>query len=268
MAVRVSRRTPAAGRCGLRPTRPVHQPAGRPLGAEAWPPLGSGVFTPNGIDPSLPPKPWQALPLFSGAAQTVACLTCHTSALAPAHSPHPPHSHLAEELLVVLDGEAELVLADSPDDPAPRRERCRPGTVAYFPAYQHATIRNVGSTPLRYAMLQWHGDPVASDTTLPVRIVQPDGDDAAGAAVRHRLLFEQPTDFLGKLHAHRTTIEPGGGYAAHADPHDIAIIVLSGRVRIVDGGETPIGAEAGAAVFFRPVPCMGWRTRARCPPSI
>jgi quercetin dioxygenase-like cupin family protein len=43
-------------------------------------------------------------------------------------------------------------------------------------------------------------------------------------------LFEGPTAFLGKLHAHVTELQPGGGYPAHADKYDVAIIVFSGTV--------------------------------------
>jgi Cupin domain len=44
------------------------------------------------------------------------------------------------------------------------------------------------------------------------------------------VLFEGPTAFLGKLHAHVSELQPGAGYAPHADAHDVAIVVLSGRI--------------------------------------
>jgi len=46
--------------------------------------------------------------------------------------------------LVVLDGEAEVLIANAPDDPAPRVERLRRGDFAYYPSFQHHTIRCPG----------------------------------------------------------------------------------------------------------------------------
>ena len=49
---------------------------------------------------------WQPHFLFNGFTETLGHLTCHVSVLEPGVSPHPPHAHLEEEILVVLDGEA------------------------------------------------------------------------------------------------------------------------------------------------------------------
>jgi hypothetical protein len=35
---------------------------------------------------------------------------------------------------------------------------------------------------------------------------------------------------LRKLHSHLTTLAPGGGYDAHVDAHDVAILTLAGTV--------------------------------------
>jgi quercetin dioxygenase-like cupin family protein len=46
-----------------------------------------------------------------------------------------------------------------------------------------------------------------------------------------RSVFSAPTHGLRKLHCHATRLEVGAGYAPHADPYDLAILVQSGRVR-------------------------------------
>ena len=56
-----------------------------------------------------------------------------------------------------------------------------------------------------------------------------------------KLLFQQATDQVPKLHAHLTTLQPGGGYEAHADPYDVAIILLSGEVETVGERVRPLG---------------------------
>ena len=41
------------------------------------------------------------------------------------------------------------------------------------------------------------------------------------------------------LHAHTSVVQPGGGYAAHVDAHDVAIVLHSGKVatlgRVLEG---------------------------------
>jgi quercetin dioxygenase-like cupin family protein len=62
-----------------------------------------------------------------------------------------------------------------------------------------------------------------------------------------RVLFEGPTSFLGKLHAHVTELQPGGGYGAHADKYDVAIIVFSGTVETLGKTLGPGGSIYYAA---------------------
>ena len=204
---------------------PDPQPEAAALAGGAFP-LAMPLPLPTG-------RSWQPHPTFSGRTPNLPLVTAHASVLAAGHQPHPPHSHLEEEILVVLDGTAELTVAAAEDDPSPRTLRASRGDFAYYPAYQHHTIRNVGDRPLTYFMVKWQGPPAAVERTLPVRFEADPGlgqQVAGGPSLSADLLFEDATHFLGKLHAHRTTILPGGGYAAHADAHDIVIVVLSGRL--------------------------------------
>ena len=193
-----------------------------------------------------PPKPWQGFPAFCGPTRTLAEMECHASVLVPGHSPHPPHAHREEELLVPLHGEAELVIATSPTDPGPRRERVRPGSLVYYPAWQHHTIRNPGSEPIAYLMFKWHAAAHDEAAPLGTRIFEYSTGVADAAAPFHtRLLFEEPTGCLGKLHAHSTVLQPGGGYDPHIDAYDVAIVVLSGTVETL--GQT---VGAGSVVYY------------------
>ena len=56
-----------------------------------------------------------------------------------------------------------------------------------------------------------------------------------------RVLFEGPTENLKKLHCHVSTLKPGTGYAPHADPYDVAIIVLEGCVETLGRRVEPCG---------------------------
>ena len=47
---------------------------------------------------------------------------------------------------------------------------------------------------------------------------------------------------LSKLHCHVTELQPGAGYAPHADEHDVMIVVLSGIVETLGQTVTRNGA--------------------------
>lgn len=185
-------------------------------------------------------RAWQPFPAFRGPTRTLAEMGCHASVLAGGHSPHPPHAHCEEELLLPLHGEAEVLIATSPDDPAPRVERLRPGSVIYYPAWQHHTIRNPGTLPIGYLMFRWSATASTAPDAPPLGMhIVEFGDvvpPAGAAPFWTRRLLEGPTTCLGKLHAHLTVLQPGAGYAAHADAYDVAIVMLSGKVETL--GET------------------------------
>ncbi len=172
---------------------------------------------------------WKPYPVFRGPTPNVADLSCHVSVLDPGVTPHPPHDHLEEELLVVLDGEAELVLDG---EGAGRSRVARAGTVAYYPVHQRHTIRGAGPRPVTYLMLKWRGHGSAAESHLETGVFEDDA--SAGIEVadgfRVRRIVEGPTRYLGKLHAHVTTLAPGAGYRPHVDAHDVAILVLAGVV--------------------------------------
>ena len=174
---------------------------------------------------------WQPYHLFSGAARNASVISVHASVLSPGHSPHPPHVHREEEILIVLDGEAELVIPECPEDANPRVEQLREGSFVFYPAYQAHTIRNSIGKPITYLMFKWRGAPIETTGPLVTTIKRLE----AAPATSHipfsaTTLLDGPTAYLTKLHSHLTILQPGSGYAAHADEHDVAIVVLGGRV--------------------------------------
>ncbi len=179
-----------------------------------------------------PTKPWHAFPAFSGPTRTCGDMSCHASVLVGGHVPHPPHSHVEEELLIPLHGEVELTIASGPADAAPRTERLRPGSFVYYPAWQYHTIRNPGTSPVGYLMFKWRAPLTHAPAPLGTGVHR-FGDAAAPADAPpfwlHRV-FEGPTGCLGKLHAHLTALAPGAGYEPHRDAYDVAIVTLEGTV--------------------------------------
>ena len=160
---------------------------------------------------------WNPYPVFSGTPGGRPSLGCHVSVLMPGNSPHPPHSHAEEELLLLLSGEVELRFS--------RREptRLRPGEFVYYPAHFAHTLQTTSMDPATYVMFKWRGEP-AADRGAPLPFGRFDTAGAPG------LLFQASTGQLAKLHSHVTVLEPGDGYVPHTDPYDVAIVILTGEV--------------------------------------
>jgi uncharacterized cupin superfamily protein len=202
--------------------------------------LARSVTLPLAEDPV---KRWAVYSQFRGPTRTFERMSCHISVLSPGHHPHPPHIHPEEEVLIVLDGEVEIEIADDPQSTGSRRLRLRPGMLSYYPSTQHHTIHNVSATPTTYLMFKWHAG--RADTATPLLASVFDYDISAvpdnPKPIVQTLLFQQATHYLGKLHAHLTILQPGAGYEPHADAYDVAIVVLSGEVETVGERVTALG---------------------------
>jgi mannose-6-phosphate isomerase-like protein (cupin superfamily) len=176
---------------------------------------------------------WLPYPLFSGATQSLSFMGCHISVLSPGHSPHPAHAHVEEEVLIVLAGTAEILIAESPNDPYPRLETLQPGQFSYYPAWQHHTIRNISNSPVTYLMFKWRsGSERVGDLEATVFDYRAGMQLVGHKTFSPTLVFEASTCWLNRLHCHVTRLQPAAGYQAHADPYDVALLMLSGRVEI------------------------------------
>ena len=222
---------------------------------------------------------WKPYRMFNGATPIIEELSCHASVLSPGFTPHPPHSHEEEELLIALQGEADLIISDGPSTDYARTERLSPGSFIYYPAGQYHTIRNSGVSPISYLMFKWRGDALTGGTPAGTRIFHFGNVPTENSkAFRAYPIVEQSTAYLGKLHAHLTIMQPDAGYTPHVDAHDVAIIVLSGQIETLDQilkphgviyysagqphGLRNIGAEpAQYLVFEFHAPNKSWRTR-------
>ena len=193
-------------------------------------------------------KGWQPHPIFRGSTDTHDFLSCHASVLAPHNIPHPPHAHIEEEILIVLEGNAELLLGNDQDLEKAEAHPAGAGTFVYYPAYRYHTLRSVGPGPLTYLMFKWRSGPFETVEILDTKIV----DTADRSAKPPKpwqtwLLFERPTNFLRKLHAHLSEVTPGSGYEPHRDAYDVAILLLSGRIETLGCTVEPFGVVYYAA---------------------
>lgn len=161
------------------------------------------------------------------------------SILSPGITPHEPHSHQEEELLIMLSGETDIVRPDKEIANIETREIIRPGSFVYYPAFQPHTIHNVSKKPATYLMFKWQTQETSKKNNLNTKIFSYSKDPKSNRIestneISQTQIFNNPTRYLHKLHCHITTLQPGAGYPPHADSYDVAILLLEGIVETLD----------------------------------
>ena len=79
---------------------------------------------------------------------TVDQLEMHVTTLDPGQSPHPPHRHVNEELIILREGHVET-LSDG------KWVKVDPGSVIFNASNSLHGLRNIGSTPATYHVINW-----------------------------------------------------------------------------------------------------------------
>lgn len=173
---------------------------------------------------------WKPYPFFEGSTANVRNLSSHASTLRCGHSPHAPHRHEDEELLLLLAGEVNLLLPDLEGGPS-ARVRMKAGQFVYYPADFAHSLETVSEEPANYLMFRWWAGGAPGGKPLGHgRFDLTDAESGPGPEFRTHVVFEGATDWLSKLHCHTSTLAPGAGYDVHVDAHDLAIVVLEGEV--------------------------------------
>ena len=182
---------------------------------------------------------WKPYPLFSGATFFMDHFSCHISVLSPGIMPHQPHAHAEEELLIMLSGEADLVLPGKISDVHEERIRIYPGNFVFYPPFNHHTIHNVGSVPATYLMFKWD-NVSAAGASKPAEPLEAklfcydrstiDIGSKLAQGIAYQEVLNGPTIYLSKLQSHMTALQTGAGYQPHGDAYDVAILLLSGTI--------------------------------------
>lgn len=201
--------------------------------------------------PSKQDKPWAIFTIFDGPTTRLAMLDCHLSVLQPGVTPHPPHQHLEEEILMPLSGPLAVIRASGANASDQTVEMAAPGQMIYHAPNEFHTIRAEDPDhPATYLVFKWHATPSTKpETALRSSIIDFDRPEFASsddsAKWTTNVVFESPTPYLAKLHGHLSTLKPGGGYDPHSDSYDVAVILLSGVVETLDRQ-----VEAPSVVFY------------------
>jgi mannose-6-phosphate isomerase-like protein (cupin superfamily) len=85
---------------------------------------------------------------FSGATDQVQSMTAGSLRLKPGKSPHSPHEHSEEELMIVTEGMGEIILEG-------RVTKVAPGCMMYCAAGRVHGITNTGKSPLLFYFYKW-----------------------------------------------------------------------------------------------------------------
>ena len=88
----------------------------------------------------------KAYQILNGSTHSGFLLDVHETELAPGGVPHPPHSHVHEEMLFVREGELEFIRGG-------RTTLLGPGSCAYIASNELHGYRNPGAAPAKYFVL-------------------------------------------------------------------------------------------------------------------
>jgi mannose-6-phosphate isomerase-like protein (cupin superfamily) len=111
------------------------------------PPLLSMV---RPLEIPLPPdeaKDWRTYGVFNGPSKCMRGWDCHVSVLTQGASPHPPHRHADEEILMLLSGEVDLLLPGLRTAVGGERRQLRPGQFVYYPSNFAHTLQTTSEAP-------------------------------------------------------------------------------------------------------------------------
>jgi quercetin dioxygenase-like cupin family protein len=87
---------------------------------------------------------------FMGPEHSGFTLEMHETVLGPNTETHPPHTHEHEEIIVLVEGTVEVSVDG-------RKETVETGSVIYYEANRPHSLRNAGTTPCRYYVVELRG---------------------------------------------------------------------------------------------------------------
>jgi mannose-6-phosphate isomerase-like protein (cupin superfamily) len=112
--------------------------------------LGSTVFHWNQTKP-VKNANGEVRSLCKQPTATIDQLEMHITTLNPGSSPHPPHTHVNEELIILREGLVETLSNG-------QWVRVEPGSVIFNASNSLHGLRNIGTAPATYHVINWSPD--------------------------------------------------------------------------------------------------------------
>ena len=109
--------------------------------------MQSSAFEWNAI-PAKETKVGSVRSFFKAPTATLEELELHVTTLNPGQEPHPPHRHPNEEMVIIREGTVEVLVNGD-------WKRLGPGSVLFNASNQLHGLRNVGSVPAIYHVINW-----------------------------------------------------------------------------------------------------------------
>src|SRR6187401_3782714 len=159
----------------------------------------------------------------------------HTSTLEPGKAPHPPHTHVdQEELMIVKEGQVKITIAG-------QSKILGPGSIAFaMPGDEHG-IENAGNTQATYYILKYKGKlPNIERGKQAGGSFMIDWNDPktnnTGKGYR-RDFFNRATSQLAQFEMHTTALSADSvSHAPHTHVQEEIILILRGNVTMhIDG---------------------------------
>ena len=115
--------------------------------SDELPLLGSAVYDWNSVAVK-PTEVGSVRSFFKMRTATLDQLEVHVTTLNPGKSPHPPHRHPNEEMLIIRQGTVEALINGE-------WKQVGPGSVIFFASNQLHGLRNVGTEPAVYHVINF-----------------------------------------------------------------------------------------------------------------
>jgi (S)-ureidoglycine aminohydrolase len=87
---------------------------------------------------------------FHGTERSGFDIEAHETVLGPSTETHPPHTHAHEEIIILVEGTVEVFMDG-------RTETVEAGSVIYYESSRPHSLRNVGTRPCRYYVVELRG---------------------------------------------------------------------------------------------------------------
>ncbi len=110
--------------------------------------MGSSIFDWNKIEVKNT-NVGSTRKFFQAPTATLDELECHVTTLNPGASPHEPHKHADEEIIIIKEGTVESLNNGE-------LKRVGPGSIIFQASNQLHSIKNVGTTPATYHVIKWN----------------------------------------------------------------------------------------------------------------
>ena len=109
--------------------------------------MESSIFDWNAIE-AQSTKVGSRRQFFQAPTATLDEIECHVTTLNPGETPHPPHKHPDEELIIIKEGLVEATVNG-------QTKRVGPGSVLFMASNQLHGVRNAGQTVAAYHVIRW-----------------------------------------------------------------------------------------------------------------